>query len=134
MNIIDENHVIFYQKMGELFYAIAASDKVVRKTEYEALRKLVRSEWSSLDHYEDEFGVDASYQMEITFDWFDYKTMNANDCFNNFKYYIKEKPQLFTTKMKQLIWKTANAIARAFAGKNKSELIMLAKLKILLAA
>ncbi|RLD30075.1 MAG: hypothetical protein DRI70_01650 [Bacteroidetes bacterium] len=132
MNITDENHVIFYQKMGELFYAIAASDKVVRKTEYDALRKLVRSEWSSLNHYEDEFGVDAAYQMEITFDWFDYKGMDANDCFNNFKYYIKEKPQLFTTKMKQLIWKTSNAIARAFAGKNKSELIMLAKLKMLL--
>ena len=26
--------VLFYQKIGELFYAVAASDKVVKKAEY----------------------------------------------------------------------------------------------------
>ena len=33
--------LLFYQKMGELFYAIAAADNVVRESEYGALKNLV---------------------------------------------------------------------------------------------
>lgn len=124
--------MVFYQKMGELFYAIAASDKVVRKAEYEALKKLVSKEWKNLDGYEDPFHTDAAYQIEVVFDWFDYEQLDANDCFDSFADYKKENGKFFTLEVKKLIWKTANAIANAFAGKNKSEVIMLAKLKQLL--
>ena len=49
-------------------------------------------------------------------------------CFKEFLEYKNEHTYFFTDTIKQLILKTANAIAAAFAGKNKSELIMLAKL------
>ncbi|KXO01211.1 hypothetical protein LS48_01725 [Aequorivita aquimaris] len=132
MGTMEKPQLLFYQKMGELFYAIAAADKVVRKTEYDMLKKIVSEQWKDLDDYEDPFHTDAAYQIEVVFDWFDYEQLDANDCFYSFADYKKDNPQLFTDERKKLIWKTANAIAGSFAGKNKSELIMLAKLKNLL--
>jgi len=132
MGTHEKPQLVFYQKMGELFYAIAAADKVVRKTEYDALKKIVTEEWKNLDEYEDSFQTDAAYQIEVVFDWFDYEQLDAGDCFESFADYKNDNPQLFTPERKDLIWRTANTIANAFAGKNKSELIMLAKLKMLL--
>ena len=132
MNPSKKPQVLFYQKLGELFYSIAAADKVVQKSEYEALRTMVVSHWKDLDDYEDVFHTDAAFQIEIVFDWFDYEHLEADDCFNNFKEYKKEHEHLFTPERKKLIWLTADAIAHAFSGKNKSELIMLARLKMLL--
>jgi len=132
MNNSEKPQVLLYQEIGQLFYAIAAADKVVRKAEYEALRNLVKLEWSSMNDYVDEFGVNAVYQMEIVFDWFDYEQLDANDCFKSFAQYYKDHKNVFSENQKQLLWKTANAIAGSFAGKNKSELILLAKLHLLL--
>ncbi|MCZ4319070.1 hypothetical protein O4H26_08715 [Aequorivita viscosa] len=132
MENVNKPQLLFYQKMGELFYAIAAADNVVRKTEYDALKNIVTEKWKDLDDYEDPFHTDAAYQIEVVFDWFDYEQLDANDCFDSFADYKKENPKLFTTERKKLIWETADAIASSFAGKNKSELIMLAKLKMLL--
>lgn len=132
MNPSEKPQVLLYQEIGQLFYAIAAADKVVRKAEYEALRNLVKSEWSSMDSYPDEFGVNAVYQIEIVFDWFDYEQLDADDCFQSFAQYYKDHKNLFSDTLKKLIWKTANAIANSFAGSNKSELILLTKLHFLL--
>ncbi|HLV91494.1 MAG TPA: hypothetical protein VKX34_00110 [Aequorivita sp.] len=118
--------------MGELFYAIAAADKVVKEEEYKALKDLVSSEWKKLDSSKDQFNSNAVSQIEVVFDWFDYEQLDANDCFDSFADYKKAHPALFTEERKKIIWDTANAIASAFAGKNKSELIMLAKLKRIL--
>ena len=132
MGSVDKPQLLFYQKMGELFYAIAAADKVVRKAEYDILKNIVSEQWRNLDDYEDPFHTDAAYQIEVVFDWFDYEQLDASDCFESFADYKKENPKLFTKERKDLIWKTANAIASSFAAKNKSEVIMLAKLKMLL--
>lgn len=132
MGTMEKPQLLFYQKMGELFYAIAAADKVVKKAEYDTLKQIVSDQWKNLDDYEDPFHTDAAYQIEIVFDWFDYEQLDAGDCFDSFADYKKDNPKLFTPERKKLIWETANAIAGAFAGKNKSELVMLAKLNILL--
>ncbi len=132
MGNVDKPQLLFYQKMGELFYAVAAADKVVRKEEYDTLKNMVLEKWKNLDDYEDPFHTDAAYQIEVVFDWFDYEQLDASDCFDSFADYKKENPKLFTKERKELIWETADAIASSFAGKNKSELIMLAKLKNLL--
>ncbi len=131
MTYTEQPQVVFYQKLGELFYAIAAADKVVRTKEFEALRKLVKDEWEEIDDYTDEFDTDAAYQMEIVFQWFEYEQLDASDCFNDFASFYKDNPKLFSERKLKLIWKTANAIANAFSGKNKSEVIMLTKLRLL---
>jgi len=124
--------LVLYQKLGELFYAIAAADKVIRKAEIDTLRNLVKTHWKNIEALEDEYHSDASYQIEIVFDWLDDTQVDADECFEDFKDFMKEHPKLFPTTIKKLIWKTADAIAASFAGKNKAELIMLAKLKMLL--
>ncbi|MBV1924074.1 MAG: hypothetical protein KUG68_08610 [Flavobacteriaceae bacterium] len=132
MGAIQKEEISFYQSLGKLFYAIAASDKIVRVAEYDALRKIVTKAWKPLDDFEDEFHTDAALQIEIVFDWLDYKSLKAIDCFKEFASFKKENEYLFSSKRKNLIWETANAIANSFSGKNKSELIMLAKLKMVL--
>ena len=131
MSYIEKPEISFYQHIGELFYAIAASDKVVRKSEYDALKKLVREEWSKDSNTKDEFDTDAIYQMEIVFDWFDYERMGAEECFDRFADYALDHKDSFTPERIDLIKKTANAIANAFSGKNKAELILLGKLELL---
>ncbi len=132
MNIAQNIRVTFYQHLGRLFYAVAASDRVVRKSEYESLRKIVTSKWLQLDDIEDEFEVDAAFHIEIVFDWLDYREeLNAEECFYLFEEYYHEHIDFFTEDIKKLIWDTCSGIANAFSGSNKSELIMLGRLKLL---
>lgn len=132
MTYIEKPQIAFYQKVGELFYAVAAADKVVRESEYKTLKKLVRDVWSKYDSSVDDYNSQAIYQMEVVFDWFDYERTDADACFESFENYVKEHPSLFTEERKKLIYLTANEIADAFSGKNKSELIILGKLQLLL--
>ncbi len=126
------SHSLLFEKLGELFYAIAAVDKKVHKKEFDALRHLVTEKWKGLDNFEDPFGADAVYQMEIVFSWYDYEGRDAWECFENFRDFKKTHEHLFTKQRNEFILKTASAIANAFSGKNKSELIMLVKLERLL--
>ncbi len=131
MDTTENIGITFYQNLGKLFYAIAAADKIVRKSEYTSLRNLVQSEWVAVDDLEDEFSVDAAYQIEIVFDWLDYSALKAETCFNEFASFYKENTSLFTDRIKELIWNTANSIADAFSGKNKSELMILGRLQLI---
>lgn len=121
----------FYQKLGKLFYAIAAADNDVREAEILKLHEIVKSKWLPVDDTEDNFNTDAAYQIEFVFDWLNNQgQLNAEACFKDFIDFKNEQKHFFTEPIKNLIIKTAHAIANSFSGKNKSELIMLAKLDI----
>ncbi len=122
----------FYQTLGKLFYAVAMADKNVRPIEVKKLQEAVRVHWLQIDEVEDEYGTDAAYQIEIVFDWLQAQEEDGDIYFEEFKAFHEEHPELFTNKLASLIWKTADTIAFSFAGKNKSELILLAKLKMVL--
>ena len=123
--------VQFYQKLGKLFYAIAAVDKNVREVEYEKLKEIVRSEWLAVDDFLDDFHTDAAYQIEAVFDWLlAQESIDADVWYTDFIEFKNEHKQLFPKHIKALILKTANAIAASFLGKNKSELILLARLEM----
>jgi len=124
----------FYLNIGMVFFSIAASDKVVRAEEIKTLKNLVQEKWVPIDNIADEYGTDEAYKIEMVFDWLEENSPEADWAFNEFKDYKKHHPQLFTLEINQLIWDTADAIAASFAGKNKSELIMLSKLKTILKA
>ena len=131
MTQIEKPDIIFYQSLGELFYAIAAADKTVKAEEYEALLKMVMDEWKIYENVKDFYDESVGYQMEFVFKWFDYEHVDAQDCFNNFCDFARKNPVFFTEDKIKLILSTATAITNAYASKNKSELIMLARLKIL---
>ncbi|GAA4280961.1 hypothetical protein [Gaetbulibacter aestuarii] len=119
----------FYQNLGKLFYAVAAADRQVRDAEFDKLKTLVKNQWLDVDPITDEFDTDAAYEIEIVFDFLkSEERMNIYSYYKDFVDYKNEQPHLFTPEVKQLILKTANAIAASFSGINKSELILLAKL------
>ncbi len=119
----------FYQNLGMLFYAVAIADKNVRPVETKRLRKYVRQHWLNVDDFEDEFHTDAAYQIEIVFDWLEGEEKDGEEYFNEFKEFYKEHPEKFTPKLKDLIVETAENIAKSFAGKNRSEMLIIFRLK-----
>ncbi|MFY0714532.1 Mlp family lipoprotein [Seonamhaeicola sp. NFXS20] len=126
-----ESTLKFYLNFGKLFYAIAASDKQVHELEFNKLKEVVKKQWLNINSFEDDYNKDAAYQIEIVFDWLSQKgNLSANSCFDDFINYKNEQKHLFTTSIKKLIMKTAHAVANAFSGINKAELIMLAKLDL----
>ncbi len=120
-----------YQNLGKLFYAIAMADKNVRPKEVTALQEAVRKQWLDVDDVEDEFGTDAAYQIEIVFDWLQNEESDGDTYFREFQDFFRENRSLFTKRICEQTYKTARAIAVSFAGANKSELILLSKLKML---
>lgn len=120
-----------YQHIGYLFYAVAAADKRITIEEVETLKTLVKNYWLDLESTNDRFGSDAAYQIEIVFDWLVEADWESDTCFTKFEDYYKEHSNLFSENIKSLIIKTASTIAESYAGKNKSELIILAKIETL---
>lgn len=122
----------FYQNLGKLFYAVAAVDLEVNEAEVKKLKEVVKKYWLDVDATEDAFGSDAAYQIEIVFDWLNAtgNTADSKSYFDDFVAYKNEQSHLFTEKIKTLTMKTASKIAESFAGKNKSELMLLAKLNL----
>ena len=124
------NHM--YQNLGKLFYAVAAADGIIRDEEIKALHKVVVNRWQNIDDEEDDFGMDAAFQIEIVFEWLNDQDISAEQCYKDFKFFKSRHESLFTTKINRIIWRTVVAIADAFHGKNKAEKEMLAKIKVLL--
>lgn len=122
----------FYQNLGKLFYAIAMADKTVQPIEIQRLKEDVKKYWVPLDDVEDEFGTDAAYQIEIVFDWLHQEEADSQSCYIAFVDFFRNNLGKFSPEIRDLIWKTADGIAFSFSGKNKSELVLLAKLKLLL--
>lgn len=124
-------NIHFYQELGKLFFAIAAADNDVRTAEIIKLHDIVKNKWLPIDETEDDFHTDAAYQIEVVFDWLNNQDeLNVEACFNDFVNFKNNQKHFFTEPIKKLIIKTAHEIANSFAGKNKSELIMLAKLEL----
>jgi hypothetical protein len=121
----------FYQNLGKLFYAIAVTDGSVKDVEIKKLKEIVKAEWLEVDAIEDNYNTDAAYQIEMVFDWLSSKhKLNGETCFKEFVAYKNEQQHFFTEEIKRLILKTASRIAESFSGKNKSELVILAKLDL----
>ncbi|MEO0527991.1 MAG: hypothetical protein AAFZ89_12240, partial [Bacteroidota bacterium] len=55
----------------------------------------------------------------------------GESCYREFTDFYRKHTEKFTPLVKKMTLDTAHAIAAAFAKKNKSELILLAKLKLL---
>tara|TARA_R110000868_G_scaffold398965_3_gene672462 strand:+ start:412 stop:816 length:405 start_codon:yes stop_codon:yes gene_type:complete len=121
----------FYENLGKLFYSVAMVDGAVHIKELDKLKQLVEEDWLEVDTIEDNFKTDAAYQIISVFDWLLEYEKSSEQCFKVFVEFYKENTSLFTDKIKSLIMQTANAIASTYALKNKSELVLLAKLRLL---
>lgn len=116
---------LFYINLAKLFFAIASIDQTVKPEEVAFLKINLESHLKSSE-------LISSKDVNLIFSEFNSlidRNKNANDCFEEFKEYYFENNQLFSQTIKSIIWKTADGIAAAYAEKNKSEVILLAKLK-----
>jgi hypothetical protein len=118
----------FYEHLGKVFYCIASVDKTVRKEEVERLKQIIKTDWLPLENSFNEFGDDTAYQIEIAFDWLVANNWDSKAVLTDFKIFRKEHTSLFTPEVNNLILKTANTIARSFAGKNKTEHVFVSRL------
>jgi hypothetical protein len=124
------NH--FYQNLGKLFFAIAAADQKVTPEEVSVVKNHVTAHWLDLEDSMDYFGSDAAHQIEIVFDYLVDEMPDAETCYRDFADFRKKHDSVFKPEVKDLVWKTSEAIASSFNGKNKSELVMLSRLAQLL--
>ncbi len=132
MHYLEKANCEMYQNLGKLFYAVAAADGNVHQKEVDKLRSFISKFWLGVDEVEDAFGTDAAYQIEIVFDWLVENESDTSTNFAEFEDYYRQHGQKFTTFIKILVMDTATAIANAFSGSNKAELIVLNKLRLLL--
>lgn len=116
---------LFFINLAKLFFAIASVDQKVKPEEIAFLKTNIKSQFKSSELFSDS-------DVNLIFNEFNSLTernKNTHDCFEEFKAYFIENPHLFSQIIKSTIWETADGIAAAYAGKNKSEVILLAKLK-----
>ncbi len=122
----------FYQRLAYLYYAVAKADQKVVPEEISKVHEVVKKDWLSVEHTEDEFGTDAAYQIDIAFDWLVEQGPSAEKAFEKFEHFITEHPDFLTGKLKKRVLRTASAVAEAFHGINKQEETLLKKLETLL--
>ena len=123
-----------YASIGYLFYGIAASDGRIAKAEGQKLKEEVTKHWLPLENSRDEFGTDAAHYIVISFDYANGQEMDAEEAFTKFLDDYQQEPARYDHTMKELILKTASAIASSFAGKNKAELVRLSRLQVAFSA
>ena len=128
----EQTMIRFYQKLGKVFYSIVAADNIISQKEISTLKKIVKKEWLPLENTLTEFGDDASYQIEIVFDWLLENDWDGLDIITEFENFRKEHPSLFAPKTNDLILKTANAIVASFSNENKSEMELIKELSAIL--
>lgn len=129
---MEMNYPNIYEKLGYLFYAIAASDHHVRKEEVEKLKLLVGREWLPLEDSIDKYGTDSAHYISIAFDYLLNERVPSDEAFNVFADYYQLHAGAFSKQLKRKITSTASAIAEAFAHKNKNEKQYIHKLQHLM--
>ena len=115
----------FCLHLAQLFYAVASADNVVAEEEVNALKLMIKKEWVSgnlLSNSQAKILLSAFNQLAES-------RADSNQCFQTFKLYIENNNIKIATPVKNMIWKTAESIASSYAHKNKSELIVLTKLR-----
>ena len=112
-----------FKNIGKLFYAIAKADGHLALEEYHKLNEVLDRSWSHLNCKNIEL-------IQHTFNELHLNNREPDLCFEDFISFYKTNPKLFTTELKNLILKTGNSMAYAYAKINKSELVLLAKLSL----
>ncbi len=121
-----------YEKLGFLFYAIAASDQTIKANERAAVKNVVETKLARLEESLDEYGSDSSLQIISVFDWLEEENRDAMESFNVFAGFIDETRPVLTRLFKQEILSACADIAKSVSGTNRSESALLKKLEELL--
>ena len=113
--------------IAHLFYAIANADNFVNDKEKQVITSVITDRIIGLD--KNVLNADLVFQ---TISNLDASNSSADDAYKIFSDFYSANKKVFTKKLKNDIIDCADKISAAFSKKNKSELIVLAKLSLLL--
>ena len=117
----------FYRRLAHLFYAFAAADRNIALEEKRRIVTDVECYW--------DFHTSAFDSKEIIFETMRKIILGELDkdlAFESFAEFYTDNKNSFSDETKVRIKDSANAIIQSFSGANKSELVMLSQLHILL--
>ncbi len=125
-----EFSINLFNAIGKLFYAMAAVDKNVHPRELQTISDLMEREVGNGTIFgrDTTFWINSKVIMKSFYSMVKAKTPSYN-AFKEFISYKQTHEHEFTPAIKTWIWQIADKISYSFAGKNKSEVIMLSKLK-----
>lgn len=128
---MENNNEKLHYRIGQLFYAIAMADKKIDKREIIALKTEVSENWKQGSVSLKELDISGPLEIQKAFSEMQKTGTDSDTCYSEFRNYYLENQTLFSLELKKLLWDTAQSIAISTAKKNKSELVILAKLRIL---
>ncbi|MFY7651326.1 MAG: hypothetical protein ACOVQE_01420 [Chitinophagaceae bacterium] len=109
-----------YAELGKLFYLLAATDGKVQTAEKEALFEQVKTIWLPIESSVDSFKTDAATQIFYAFDFAESEGIGTYSL-ADFGSFFHQNKQKFNNLIITNILATAEAVAAAFKGQNKSE-------------
>ena len=122
----------FYKELGNLFYAIAASDRKIGSEEKKKLDEEVQFAWRHYDHSTDRFGTDRAFLIEFEFEAMEDQMASAKDAFRSFQDYFSENKKEIDAITRKRIFNSAKHIAENVHKINASEHRYLERLRKLL--
>ncbi|WP_435255381.1 hypothetical protein [Tenacibaculum sp. A30] len=117
MNFTEE----FYEGLANLFYAVSMADKNMTVEEKKSIVKRVEKNWSNSDN-------SGSEQVYETLRSLVKDKLSSEEAYENFKNYYLTHQEEFSKDVIHNLLVAAHEISNSTASKNKSELIILAKL------
>lgn len=120
--------------IGYIVYAVASADKHVAEEEKKIAHDLINEHWTLLADNEDPFGVRALDFVDKIIVSFDEDHLDSEKAFEQFQAIYMERNQDFTKEIKQFILDLCIKVGSAFNQMNKSELVLLSRIEILLKA
>ncbi|TYA74922.1 hypothetical protein [Seonamhaeicola marinus] len=124
---MEKNPNTFYIKLAHLFYAVAMADKKMVVEEKRQIVSYVEKYWSH--SFDKAKGKEVIYE---TMRELIKKQMTSEEAYEVFKSYFLSLSDGFSNHLSKKIMEVADGIATSSLRKNKSELILLTKLRLLL--
>lgn len=119
---------LFYKELGRLLYAIAAADGRISDQEVAALKRIVKEELVPQEASTDHFGTDQAYITEFEFEVLADRGATSEEAFDSFITYMARHRTDLVDERRELIFRAADIVARAFHGVGKKEMPFLSEL------
>jgi hypothetical protein len=127
-----ENPRQLYKELGNLFYAIAAADKVIRPEEKKTMHDEILFAWKHHDNSTDRFGSDRAFLIEFEFETLEDESVTAESAYRLFESYFIGHQDQIDNASRMKIFNSARHIAESVRKINHDELHYLVRLKTLM--
>ena len=115
-----------------LAYAVASADQHVNDTERKAIHSFIDEHWQLLADEEDPFGARTLDFVDKIIPALESNHMSSEEAFTHFKEMFEAKKELFSTELKTFIIQLCIRTGAAFNQMNKSELVLISRVELLL--